>query len=156
MKNINIPGLGNLKFDNLVLDYNGTVAIDGKLIEGVDKRLQKLSEELEIYVLTADTFGTAETECEGLDVNLNTFNTDDTSTYKRKFVDSLGEKNSICIGNGYNDIEMLKAAGISICTIQSEGCSGKAVVYSDVVVNSILDALDIIIDSDKLKATLRG
>lgn len=156
MKKIDIPGLGELILDNLVLDYNGTLAIDGKLIGGVDKKLQKLSEELDIYVLTADTFGTAESECEKLDIKLNTFNSDDASIYKRKFVESLGEKNSICIGNGYNDIEMFKAAGVSICTVQAEGACGKLFMYSDVVVSSILDGLDIIIDSNKLKATLRG
>lgn len=34
MIEINIPGFGSLELDHLVLDYNGTMALDGQLIEG--------------------------------------------------------------------------------------------------------------------------
>ena len=30
-----IPGRGELEIENIVLDYNGTIAVDGKIIEGV-------------------------------------------------------------------------------------------------------------------------
>lgn len=156
MKIIHIPGLGDLRIEHLVIDYNGTLAVDGKMVEGAIDRLEKLSQNYKIHIVTADTYGTVEAECEGLNVNLKTFRTDDAATYKRKVVESLGVKNSICIGNGYNDIEMFKVAGLSICTLQKEGASGKLFLYSDIVTNSIIDALDIILDTQKIKATLRG
>lgn len=156
MKSFYIPGLGELNIDYIVFDYNGTIAIDGKLIDGVAKKIQMLARDYEIYVLTADTFGTAEVECEDLDVTIKTINSEDASTYKRKVVESLGDKNSICVGNGYNDIEMFKVAGLSICTMQSEGTSGKLFMYSDIVTKSISDAIDIIMSPSKIKATLRG
>ena len=44
MIHIDIPGRFTLEIENLVLDYNGTVAEDGKLINGVVERLMKLKD----------------------------------------------------------------------------------------------------------------
>jgi hypothetical protein len=35
MIEINIPDFGHLRLAHIVLDYNGTVAFDGRLINGV-------------------------------------------------------------------------------------------------------------------------
>lgn len=156
MKSFYIPGLGELDIEYIIFDYNGTIAVDGKLIEGLAEKIQRLTRDYSVYILTADTFGTVEAECEDLDVTVKTINSEDVSTYKRKVVESLGDKNAICVGNGYNDIEMFKVAGISICTIQNEGASGKLFLYSDIVTKSIEDAIDIIMSPNKIKATLRG
>jgi hypothetical protein len=43
----------------LVLDFTGTLSRDGVLLPGVAERLNKLAENLQLTVLTADTFGTA-------------------------------------------------------------------------------------------------
>ena len=50
---------GARNFRRLVLDFTGTLSVDGSLLPGVGPRLAKLARELEITVLTADTFGTA-------------------------------------------------------------------------------------------------
>jgi hypothetical protein len=42
MIEISIPGFGNLTIEHLVLDYNGTIAFDGELIDGVKDLLQIL------------------------------------------------------------------------------------------------------------------
>ena len=66
MMEINIPGLKPLRLTHLVLDFNGTLARDGKAMEGVRQRLENLARELEIHVLTADTFGTVEEAMAGI------------------------------------------------------------------------------------------
>ncbi|CAD7769518.1 hypothetical protein BLFGPEAP_00169 [Candidatus Methanoperedenaceae archaeon GB50] len=54
--NISIPGWGQLDIKYLILDLNGTLALDGKLLPGVKKRLKHLSTIFErIFILTADT-----------------------------------------------------------------------------------------------------
>ena len=53
-----IPGYGAVRIEHLVLDYNGTLAVDGRLLPGVRARLRALARTLEVHVLTADTFGT--------------------------------------------------------------------------------------------------
>jgi len=62
MLGIEIPGFKRLFLANLVLDYNGTLACDGKVITGVGERLELLSDRLQVHVLTADTFGSAREE----------------------------------------------------------------------------------------------
>lgn len=55
-----IPGRETMNLEVLVLDYNGTLALDGQMFESVRESLIRLSYHLEIHILTADTFGTVE------------------------------------------------------------------------------------------------
>ena len=57
---VEIPGRKSIEVHHLVLDFNGTLAIDGKLIDGTKPLLELLSNQLTIHVVTAVTFGTAE------------------------------------------------------------------------------------------------
>ena len=60
---IEVPGYKVLNLKYLVLDYNGTIAVDGRMPESIQQRIIVLSKELMIYVLTADTHGTVEDNC---------------------------------------------------------------------------------------------
>ncbi|HDK81929.1 MAG TPA: ATPase P, partial [Nitrospirae bacterium] len=51
-----------MKLKHLVSDFTGTLSVGGKLLPGVKERLNKLSELLEVHVLTSDTFGKAKAE----------------------------------------------------------------------------------------------
>ena len=66
MLTIKIPGREELNLSHLILDYNGTIAEDGEIIESIRPRLAELAKVLSIYVITADTHGTAARKCEGL------------------------------------------------------------------------------------------
>ena len=61
-----IPGLGTLRLQHLVLDFNGTLALDGRLLPGVRPRLRRLARRLELHVVTADTFGSVRRVLTGL------------------------------------------------------------------------------------------
>ena len=63
---VEIPGYQKLQMRYLILDYNGTIALDGTLQKGVAERLQQLSEQLKIYIVTADTHGTVRKLCQQL------------------------------------------------------------------------------------------
>ena len=103
MLKIEIPNYKTLELEYLVLDYNGTIALDGEIRDTVRERLITLSKELEIYVLTADTHGTAKKMCEGLPLKIQTFPTDGALDEKLTVVERLGEDRCIAIGNGRND-----------------------------------------------------
>ena len=154
MLNIQIPGREELTLSHLVLDYNGTIAEDGEIIEGIRSRLAELSRDLAIYVITADTHGTAAKKCEGLPLQVLTFPTTEVGKIKAEEVTKL-EGGVITIGNGFNDIQMSDAADLSICVIGKEGCCGALLAHSDVVVTSIEDALDLLLKTGRLRATLR-
>ena len=57
MIELNVPGRGVIQLKYLVSDVNGTIALDGQLIDGVAKALVRLSDRLELHLLTADTRG---------------------------------------------------------------------------------------------------
>lgn len=154
MLKVKIPGREELTLNHLILDYNGTIAEDGYVIEGIAERLEALSESLAIYVITADTHGTAAQRCAGLPLEVKTFPTVEVGAIKAEEARKLSG-GVVCIGNGFNDIQMSDASDISICVIGREGCCGALIGHCDVVVTSIHDALDLLLKTDRLRATLR-
>jgi soluble P-type ATPase len=155
VKTIDIPGWGSVEFTNLVLDLNGTITESGSFIPGVIDCLEKLKERgLAIYVLSGDTRGTVR-DCfqsvPGVDAIVTK-----TAEEKKQFVESIGPLNTICIGNGNIDVDMFKVAKLAICTVQAEGATIQAMMNADIVVTHINQALEILLDEEKLIATLRS
>lgn len=156
MLNIKIPAYKDFTFKYLVLDFNGTVAVNGKISDNVKEKLNKISEFLEIYVITADTYGTAKKECVDINLQIKTFENGFAVDEKLNVLNSLGKEKCICMGNGRNDIEMCKEAEISICVMGEEGCYSKLLGITDLTVTSIDDALDLILNPKRIQAGLRG
>ncbi|SDT96827.1 Soluble P-type ATPase [Verrucomicrobium sp. GAS474] len=156
MIRLDIPGFRRLALDHLVLDYNGTLAVDGVLIDGVAEALRDLSATLSIRVLTADTFGLAAQQLEGLPVTLDILPLENQQEAKWERLIGYGGLNCVAIGNGRNDQKMLRAAGIGIALIQREGGAAETVAAAHLVSTSILDALDLLGNPKRLIATLRS
>jgi len=155
MLTIDIPGNKTLKLSHLILDYNGTLAIDGQLISGVKERLNRLAEKLTIHVITADTFGKAAANLKHVNCELTIIGKGNQQQQKADFVKKPGEQNSVAIGNGLNDALMLKQAALGLAVIQQEGAAVKTMQSADIAFNSITDALDLLLNPMRLKATLR-
>ena len=155
MIRIEIPGRDVIGIEHLVLDYNGTIAEDGELIEGVADRLLQLKEDVSVHVLTADTYGTVRQQCEPLGINVETFPRAGAAECKLKIVQALG-RHCMCIGNGYNDVLMFGEAELSVAVIEHECAFSEAVTSADVVARSIEDALDLLLKPNRLRATLRS
>ena len=153
---IEIPGYKTLDLKYLLLDYNGTIAVDGRLSDSVKELIQEVSKELEIFVLTADTHGTAAAECKGLPVTLKTFPSDDAMISKLEIIDSLDRTLCCAIGNGRNDTLMCSAATLSICIMGEEGCYSHLINETHITVKSIENAFELLLKPKRLIATLRG
>jgi len=153
---LDIPGFGALEIGHLVLDYNGTLAVDGKLLPGVRESLEGIADHLAIHVITADTFGLAGVELAGLPVNLTIVPEADQAEAKLAYVERLGESSVFAIGNGRNDRKMLGAAAVGVVLVQSEGASAQTVAEADIVASSVVDALDLLRNPKRLIATLRS
>lgn len=151
-----IPEYKTLDIDTLFLDFNGTIAVDGIIPGGVRKRLIELSEQLTIYVLTADTNGNAKEQCEGLPVILHTFPSGNVREYKKELLKSMGQKKIAAIGNGRNDELMLKEAALSVGVLDGEGMYGRIFKVADICVRSMQDALDLFLHTNRIIAGLRG
>ncbi|MEW8970825.1 MAG: haloacid dehalogenase [Mesobacillus sp.] len=153
MLSLNIPGRGLFTIHHLVLDFNGTIAFSGELIPGVAERIKLLSEELEIHVITADTNGSVAGECSGLQANVHVLQSDDHTAEKGEFVSNLD--GVICMGNGANDEAMFEAADIAIAITGREGCATSTLLKSDLIIDDINNALDLLLNPNRLIATLR-
>ncbi len=155
MLEIEIPGCKKLRAAFLVTDYNGTLACDGRLIEGVAPLLCAVAAILEVHVVTADTFGIAAENLRSLPVKLSLLPAGGQDKRKARYVQQLGAGKTIGMGNGRNDRLMLKAAVLGICVIQGEGSSVQTLQAADVVCGSAVDALNLLLNPQRLVATLR-
>lgn len=156
MLQINIPGRGEIQIENIVFDYNGTLAVDGDIADTTKDMIQKLKEHVNIYILTADTYGTVEKICGNLGITIKTFPRENAGRCKKDIVKSLGGNQTITVGNGFNDIDMFKESTISIAVMEKEGCSGKLIAAADIVVKSIDDVFLMLLKPNRIKATLRN
>ncbi len=156
MLTFDIPGFKAMQLAHLVMDYNGTLAVDGKLVDGVVARLEILSRDLRIHVITADTFGLVQQQMAHLPCQVSVLGKESQAEAKLRYVQELGLEQTVCIGNGRNDRLMLQAAALGLAVILAEGIAGETIQAADVITRSITDALDLLLNPLRLTATLRS
>ena len=156
MIEIDIPGNKILQLEYLVLDYNGTIAFDGVLIDGVKECLAELSQILTVHVITADTFGSVKKAIEDIDCKLAVIPLDRQDAAKLAYVKNLGCEKTVSMGNGKNDCLMLKASALGVAVIQGEGAALETLTSADVVCTDIGSALSLLGNPLRLIATLRS
>src|SRR5687768_5974639 len=156
MISLDIPGRGALEIERLVLDVNGTIAEDGHLRPGVKERIARLTRQVEIVLVTADTFGRQVSIDRELDLEATRLEHGKAEApQKAALVTRLGAAGTVAIGNGANDADMLKAAAIGICVLESEGTALAALHAADILTRTINEALDLLLHPRRLVATLR-
>jgi len=152
---LDIPGSGKLRLEHLVLDVNGTIAAGGGLIPGVAEAVEALSATLNVVAVTADTHGTATRLRDALGIEVRVIQAGAESGQKLALVAELGADQVVAIGNGANDVDMLRDAALGIAVIGAEGASGAVLAVADVVTTSVLDALALLSQPARIVATLR-
>lgn len=156
MIEVAIPGYRAVQLEHLVLDYNGTLAVDGEPMPGVTDALKGLAERLEVHVLTADTFGKVRSRLKDVPCKLSVLPVENQDTGKLEYVKALGAERTVCMGNGRNDRLMLKEAALGVAVILEEGVAVETLTSADVVCTSILSALELLTNPLRLTATLRS
>ncbi len=143
------------RIENVLFDMNGTLSVDGSVPERVRRLLGELAGRVRVLVLTSDTFGTARSlripgvEVVVLDASRSA------SVQKREWVERLGPDRTAAVGNGFNDHLMLSAACLGIAVCWREGASVSALETADVVVASPEDAIGLLLNPLRVKATTR-
>lgn len=155
MIELNIPGRGVIQLDHLVTDVNGTLALDGRLAEGVAKGLQRLSDRLQIHMLTADTHGRQDEIDRRLGIAAQRIEPGGEEDAKREYLQGLGADRVVAIGQGRNDAGMLEEAEIGIAVLSKEGLTREALFAADLVVPDIRSALGLLEHPLRLVASLR-
>jgi soluble P-type ATPase len=151
-----VPGFGVLRLSHLVCDYNGTLALDGDLLPGVAAALRALADDVQIHVVTADTFGQAAAQLEGLPLRLTIIPGASRGDAKLAYISRLGADGVVAMGNGRNDAQMLRAARVGIALVRGEGGAAEALAAADIITWGVLDALGLLREPRRLVATLRA
>jgi soluble P-type ATPase len=151
-----IPGFKDLALGHLVLDYNGTMALDGQPLPGVRERLEALSRQMVIHILTADALGTVKGQVAGWPCRVEVIPRGREAETKLSYVQGLGAGETAAIGNGRNDRFMLREAALGIAVLQAEGAAIEALLAADLAAPGILEALDLFLFPQRVKTTLRS
>jgi P-type E1-E2 ATPase len=156
MIDIAIPGRDPLRLNYLVLDLNGTLALDGQILPGVRERLEALGGQLEIWLITADTHGTLSALAPALKVKVRRMEPPSGAAQKRALVEELGAAQVAAIGNGVNDAEMLRRAALGIAVLGPEGLAADCLSAADILAPNTGAALDLLLHPRRLVATLQA
>lgn len=155
MLEILIPSRDRLRLEHLVLDLNGTVALDGTLIPGVQERVARLRPTVTVHLVSADTQGTLTAVAEDLGVTPHRLEPGSERKQKAALVERLGADRVVAIGNGANDAGMLERAALGIAVLGPEGLALPCLQAADVLAPDIVAALDLLLFPRRLVATLR-
>jgi P-type E1-E2 ATPase len=152
---LTIPGRGELRIEHLVTDVNGTLALDGILLDGLAQRISTLRDRLQVHLLTADTQGRQAVINQQLNLTAVVIKGGNEARQKAEYVHNLGADSVIAIGQGANDAAMLKAAALGICIMSQEGVAVETLLAADLLLPDIFAALDLLDKPLRLIASLR-
>lgn len=152
---LKIPQLKTINVKNIVFDYNGTIATSGQVSPEIFDQIIALTETFNVFIVTADTFDTVRKRFDATPVEVYIIDHDNGTDDKAKFIKTIGAEQTIALGNGNNDRQMLKESAIGISVLGDEGLSVKSFNASDLIVKNILDFFEMIEEPKKLIATLR-
>ena len=155
MIELHIPGRGFVQLEHLVSDVNGTLAVDGQLIEGLSRSLRNLQDRLEIHLLTADTHSRQAAIDRQLGLQAVRIQPGQEAEQKAAYVRNLGAQQVVAIGQGANDALMLKEAALGICVGSVEGAAVETLLAADLLLPDIVAALELLEKPLRIVATLR-
>lgn len=155
MIELNIPGRGMIQLQHLVCDINGTLAVDGVLLEGVKLRLAALNERLTLHLLTVNSHGKQDAIDQRLGLNSIRIQPGNEADQKENYVAQLGAGKVVAIGQGANDAGMLRIAALGICVLSPEGTAVETLLGADLLAANIFEALDMLEKPLRIVATLR-
>ena len=155
MLQLTLPGRGELNIQHLVTDVNGTLALDGILLDGLVKRIGALRDRVQVHLLTADTHGKQAIIDQQLNLTAVRITGGNEAEQKALYVRNLGAETVIAIGQGSNDAAMLKTAALGICVMSREGVAVETLLAADLLMPDIFAALDLFDHPLRMLASLR-
>jgi P-type E1-E2 ATPase len=139
-----------------VTDVNGTLAVDGQLVEGIAKKIGLLKDRFTIHLLTADTHGRQAVIDQQLNLTAVRIQPGKEAEQKAEYVRNLGAEAVVAIGQGANDAAMLKEAALGICVMSQEGAATERLLSADLVMPDVTAALELLDKPLRIVASLRN
>jgi len=154
MISIQRPGMETLDIHFVLLDFEGTLAMDGRVHPKAKDKVNLLSKRVTVYILTKSSKEKVEETLKKMKAEILSMTEGDSSQQKLDVLQRLGPHQTAVIGNGFDDVQIMEQAGLGMCVIGKEGSSPEAVAKADLVVTSVLDALDFLLKPLRQGATL--
>jgi P-type E1-E2 ATPase len=152
---VNIPGRSSFRLQHLVTDVNGTLAVDGHLIDGIAQQIRLLKDRLTIHLVTADTHGRPAVIDGQINLTAVRIQSGNEAAQKAEYVRRLGAETVVAIGQGANDAAMLKEAALGICVMSREGVAPETLLSADLLMPDITTALELLDNPLRIVASLR-
>jgi soluble P-type ATPase len=148
------PGQTPLEIEYLLIDYEGTLAADGRVHPKAKDKVNLLAKRISVYILAKTGQVKVEETLRKVKAEILFFTEGEASGEKLDFLRRLGPEKTVAIGNGVDNVLILEEAGFSICVIGRAGASGETLKRADMVFTDILDALDFLLKPLRQKTTL--
>ncbi len=148
------PGQESIEIDYILIDFEGTLALDGRVHPKAKDKINLLSKRTKIYIFAKGEKEKIEETLRRVKAELFFLKEEDSSSKKLDLLLNLGAPRAVVIGNGLDDVPLMEEAGLSMVIIGKEGTSGKLIQTADLVFTNIVDALDFLLKPLRQKATL--
>src|SRR4030042_5105200 len=145
MISIQRPGMENLDIHFVLLDFEGALAMDGRVHPKAKDKVNLLSKRATIYIMTKSNREKVEETLRKMKVEILYVTEGDSSQQKLSVLQRLGPHQTAVIGNGLDDARIMEQAGLGMWVIGKEGASPEAMAKGGVVVTNVLDALDFLL-----------
>ncbi|MGQ9508563.1 MAG: HAD family hydrolase [Thermodesulfobacteriota bacterium] len=148
------PGQDSLEMDYLLIDFEGTLSMDRRIHPKAKDRINLLSKRLKIYIFAKGERERVQEVLKRVKAEVIFLNEGEASNQKLGFLRNLGGLRTVVMGNGIDDLLMMKEAGLSIAILGKEGTSGALIQNAHLLFIDIIDALDFLLKPLRQKATL--
>ena len=129
MKIYDIPNFGKCEIHNILLDLNGTLSQFGNYPTGLKYLIQEMKKFFEIYVISANTRDTLDQIADELEIKaIHIPKSKSEMESKLTSLRVLNPEQTIAIGNGNNDLEIITQSKIGIAVLGNEGLSIQALI----------------------------
>jgi soluble P-type ATPase len=154
MISIQRPGMESLDIHFVLIDFEGTLAMDGRVHPKAKDKVNLLSKRVSITILTKSNREKVEETLRKMRAEILYVTEGDSSQQKLNALQRLGAHQTAVIGNGLDDVRIMEQAGLGMCVIGKEGASAEAMAKADLVVTHVLDALDFLLKPMRQRAIL--
>ena len=154
MISIQRSGMESLDIHFVLIDFEGTLAMDGRVHPKAKDKVNLLSKRVTVYILTKSSKEKVEETLRKMKAEILSVAEGDSSQQKLNVLQRLKPHQTAVIGNGLDDSPIMEQAGLGMCVIGREGASAEAMAKADLVVTNVLDALDFLLKPLRQRATL--
>lgn len=148
------PGQEPLEFDFILIDFEGTLASDRRIHPKAKDKINLLSKRTKIYILTKGEKERVEEALRRVKAEIIYLREGEASKQKLDLLLNVGASRAVVVGNGIDDVPLMKEAGFRMAIIGKEGTSIELIQTADIVFTNIVDALDFLLKPLRQKATL--